>query len=126
MEKKGNKKPLGKAPRKTRTVYNPDLAAEFMSEHSGSEGETQVGDEDIMMVMKVTKGMKKAYVDFINDNSQKGFEGPFALETTILGLLHYKGVTNDSSDTSSEEDELSSEEDDSSSEEDESSNDEDE
>jgi hypothetical protein len=65
--------------------------------------------------------MKKLYVDFVSENSQKGFEGPFALETTILGLLHYKGITNDSSDSSSDSEESSSSEDDSSNEGDESS-----
>jgi hypothetical protein len=125
LETKGEeKKQSTKAPRKTRTVYDPDLAAEVMPTHIGSEGETQDDDKDIMMVIKVTRGMKKAYVDFVSDNLEKGFEGPFALETTILSLLHYKGITNDSSDPSSEEDDSSSGEEDSSSEEEDSSSEE--
>ncbi len=43
-----------KVPRKTRTVYNPELAAEVRPSQSGSEGETQDDGEDIMMVIKVT------------------------------------------------------------------------
>ncbi len=72
-------------------MHNPDLAAEVLPTHIGSEGETQDDDKDIMMVIKVTRGMKKAYVDFVSDNLEKGLKALSLSRQQSLAFCTIKG-----------------------------------
>ena len=67
-------------------------------------------DEDIMMVIKIKKGEKMAYVDYVSHHDDSGFEGPCPLSTSIADLVRRKGYVNlESNIPSSSESESESE-----------------